>query len=180
MIERYVSVDVETSGPIIGRHSLLALGACFCDDFGQKFGRSVQPISTEFVPEAMEIVGRPLEAFESEGQPPQEVFGAFARWVLESCSGATPVFVGFNAAFDWGFVNWYFLMFCGSNPFGVAPLDIKAYYAGFAGADWEATRSSRLPERFKGPAPHSHDALEDAIEQANIFNRIRAEAQSRR
>ena len=40
------------------------------------------------------------------------------------------MFVGFNASFDWSFVNWYFHKFVGTNPFGVAALDIKAYYMG--------------------------------------------------
>lgn len=49
-----------------------------------------------------------------------------------TCGGKQPVFVGFNAGFDWSFVNWYFLRFLGENPFGFAPLDIKSYYMGSA------------------------------------------------
>jgi len=39
-----------------------------------------------------------------------------------------PVFVGFNACYDWQFVNWYLEHFTGGNPFGFAGLDIKSFY----------------------------------------------------
>ena len=44
----------------------------------------------------------------------------------------TSVFVGFNAPFDWSFVNYYFHRFLGHNPFGFTAVDIKAYYMGAA------------------------------------------------
>ena len=122
----------------------------------------------------MEIVAKPLRHFSEIGEKPESAFATLRNWILEESISATPVFVGFNAAFDWGFVNWYFLTYLGENPFGIAPLDIKAYYAGFAGSTWDETRSSRLPTEYKADLPHTHDALHDAIEQAQIFNNIRA------
>lgn len=179
MSEQFISVDVETSGPVIGKHSLLAVGACVCADLDQKFSREVAPLSAEADPKAMEVIGKPLEHFARHGEPAGAVFAALRDWVLASAGAARPVFVGFNAAFDWGFVNWYFLTLLGENPFGIAPLDIKAYYAGFAGASWEQTRSSQIPAQFKPSQKHTHDALKDAVEQAIIFNRIRAAAEAR-
>src|ERR1700716_268319 len=66
---------------------------------------------------------------------------AFATW-LDSLVGKTdtPVFVGFNAPFDWSFINYYFHKFIGRNPFGFAALDIKAYYMGATGCSWRETR----------------------------------------
>jgi ribonuclease T len=171
MSETFISVDIECSGPIVGKHSLLQVGACIVDLPEMSFNAIVQPISDEADAEAMRIVGKPLAYFRKNGQKPRQVLQQFKRWLERD---STPVFVGFNAAFDWSFINWYFLEFIGSNPFGVAPLDIKAYYAGASGVSWVDTRSSRLPDDLKAPGDHTHDALADAIEQADMFRRIRA------
>src|SRR4030066_70658 len=69
--------------------------------------------------------------------------------------------VGDYGAFDWAFVNWYFHTYLGRNPFGIGPIDIKAYFMGLKGGSWEDTRSSRIPERFKGTAEQTHNALDD-------------------
>lgn len=45
-------------------------------------------------------------------------------------------YVGFNASFDWSFVNYYFDLFLGENPFGIAALDIKSMYSGAADCSW--------------------------------------------
>ncbi|HUJ72080.1 MAG TPA: exonuclease domain-containing protein, partial [Verrucomicrobiae bacterium] len=87
-----------------------------------------------------------------------------------------PVFVGFNASFDWAFVNWYFYNFLDRNPFGIGGIDIKAFYMGMAGVSWTETRSSQLPDKFKGPSPQTHNALDDARAQGEIFKRLLLES----
>jgi DNA polymerase III epsilon subunit-like protein len=83
-----------------------------------------------------------------------------------------PVFVGFNACFDWSFVNWYFHKFTGENPFGFSALDIKAYYMGFSGCKWSETTSSQLPNNFQPIQPATHNALDDARAQGEIFSKL--------
>ena len=90
------------------------------------------------------------------------------------------MFVGFNATFDWSFVNFYFQQYLGENPFGIGGIDIKSYYMGLSGVTWEDTRSSRIPKAYKDTSRrHTHNALDDAIEQAEIFRRMRQKAESR-
>jgi DNA polymerase III epsilon subunit-like protein len=179
MKECYISVDIETSGPIVGQHSMLSLGACLVDDMNQQFTAMLRPISDLVVPEAIAIVGHDLDYFRSHGLEPREGMSKFREWIHATIDNGTPIFVAFNAPFDWSFVNWYFLTFLSENPFGVSALDIKAYYAGLSGVSWEETRSSRLPENLKSKREHTHDALEDAIEQAEIFRKIQEKAGSR-
>lgn len=176
--ETYVSVDIETSGPIIGRHSMLALGACITNDVTRRIHYMIKPISDDAEPAAMKIVGNSLAFFRENGVEPQTAQTQFRAWLQSECGAKQPVFVGFNAAFDWGFVNWYFLTYIGTNPFGIAPLDIKSYFAGLTGADWGNTRSSRIPAKYKPIATHTHDPLDDAIEQAAMFERMRSEQRS--
>ena len=66
---------------------------------------------------------------------------AFRDWLHSVVKGEKPVFVGFNATFDWAFVNFYFHQYLGENPFGFGGLDIKSYYMGMTGCTWEDTRS---------------------------------------
>jgi ribonuclease T len=83
------------------------------------------------------------------------------------------VFVGFNAAFDWSFVNYYFYQFFGQNPFGFAALDIKSLYMGAADCNWSDTRSSRMTEALAPRQIGDHNALHDAIFQAELFRLTR-------
>lgn len=170
MSEIYVSVDIEASGPLIGVHSMLQIGACVVGSTNRAFTALLQPISEHFDEQAMNVVGKPLSYFREHGGDPIRVIHDFETWTRSVAENGRPVFVGFNAAYDWGFVNWYFLKY-GSvpNPFGYAPLDIKAYYAGMSGCSWDETRSSKIQTRFKPTMPHTHDALDDAIEQAEMF-----------
>jgi DNA polymerase III epsilon subunit-like protein len=80
--------------------------------------------------------------------------------------------VGFNAPFDWSFVNYYFHRFAGKNPFGFTALDIKALYMGATGCSWRNTRSSIISEHLKPTLSGTHDALSDARYQAEILRLI--------
>ena len=170
--EIYISVDIEASGPVPPAFSMLALGAVVVGDPKNAFYAELKPIGTQAVPEAMNVIGKALEYFLLKGRDPKGVIEEFNTWVSEVSRGGRPVLVGFNAAFDWAFVNWYFHEYIGRNPFGIAPLDIKAYYMGLSGCAWQETRSSKIPKRFKGPTQQTHNALDDAKSQAEMFERM--------
>jgi len=77
-------------------------------------------------------------------------------------------------------VNWYFHMFLGSNPFGIDALDIKSFYMGLSGCLWKETTSNRLPQSFQPTHQQTHNALDDAIAQGEIFKKLLLAAQLRR
>jgi len=56
---------------------------------------------------------------------------------------------------------------------------IKSFYMGMAATSWNATRSSAIPSDLKGSEPHTHNALDDAIEQAGMFERMLLASRSR-
>lgn len=171
--ELYISVDVETAGPIPGKYSLLAIGATVVGSASQTFYVELRPISDEYVPEALRAIGRNFIDFQQSGVEPLRAMSDFAQWITAVSVNRQPVFVGFNATFDWSFINWYFHTYTGGNPFGVSGIDIKAYYMGLVGCSWDETRSSRIPARYKGASPHTHHALDDAREQAEMFSKMR-------
>jgi ribonuclease T len=170
--EVYISVDIEASGPVAPDYSMLSLGACVAFQPQSTFYVELRPIGGGAVPAALEVAGHSLEEFERRGRDPADAMRLFRDWIASVSLSGDPVFVGFNAAFDWAFVNWYFHHFLGDNPFGVGSLDIKSYYMGKTGGSWADTRSSRIPDELKDGSPETHNALDDAIRQAHLFQKL--------
>ena len=170
--ETYISVDIEAAGPVPSVFSMLSLGAVVVGDPKRTFYVELKPVNDKFVPDAMKVVGRALQDFANSGRDPKEAMAAFRAWLLSVAKAAKPVFVGFNATFDWAFVNYYFHHYLGENPFGFGGIDIKSYYMGLTSCAWEDTRSSRIRPELKGASLHTHNALDDAMEQAEMFRRM--------
>jgi DNA polymerase III epsilon subunit-like protein len=171
--DAYISVDVETAGPNPGRYALLSIGACTLVEPQQTFYVELQPDKGELLPETYAVHGLSLEALAARGLPPAEALARFEAWLAEVLpEGEKPIFVAFNAPFDWMFVCDYFQRYLGRNPFGHTALDIKAYYMGLAGSSWRETSFSRISARFLGNRPLSHNALQDAIDQGEMFRKI--------
>ena len=53
--EIFVSVDVETAGPIPGEYSLLSIGACLAFAPEEAFSCQLKPIGNRFDPKALEV-----------------------------------------------------------------------------------------------------------------------------
>jgi ribonuclease T len=172
--EIFVSVDIETAGPIPGEFSLLSIGACAVENLAETFACQLQPINRNADPDALKVAGLSLESLAQTGLSPVDAMTQFAGWTEGLVrNGDTLVFVGFNAPFDWSFVNYYFHRFLGRNPFGFAALDIKGYYMGVTGCNWSDTRSSRIAAALHPRAHGDHTALHDALYQAELFRLTR-------
>ena len=180
MREVYISVDVETSGPIPGEYSLLSIGACNADAPDQTFLCELKPLTLKADPKALEVSGLSLDRLQKAGLDPVSGMRAFGDWVVGVVGvDAKPVFVGLNAPFDWSFVNYYFHRFLGKNPFGFAALDIKALYMGMTACNWSETSSSNMAATLNPASKGDHNALHDAVFQAELFRLIRERAQQR-
>lgn len=173
--EIFVSVDIEASGPIPGKYSMLSIGACISSNPSKQFSCYLKPISDEYIPEAIKVTGLSLEKLSNDGLDPAEAMSQFKSWIdtLKVEGVENIVFVGLNASFDWSFINYYFHEFLGENPFGIAALDIKSMYFGTAIRTWKSTRSSEIAKVVTPKTSGNHDALTDAIYQAELFELIR-------
>ncbi|MFB9394319.1 3'-5' exoribonuclease domain-containing protein [Streptomyces coeruleoprunus] len=182
----YISVDIEADGPIPGPYSMLSLGAAVAgrqdvdgyvaaDPEADTFYRELRPISGEFVPEALVVSGLDRDRLLVEGADPAAALGEFAAWVRGVSGGAQPVMCGYPASYDWTFLYWYLVRFTGGSPFGHSGcLDMKTLYATKARLPLRAVAKRTMPRELLSARRHTHHALDDAIEQAELFSNLMA------
>jgi hypothetical protein len=180
MIEIYVSTDVEADGPIPGPHSMLSIGsAAYRADkiLVGTFTRNLETLpGAAGAPDTMAWWRTQPEAWaKCREQPvsPELAMRDYLAW-LKQLPGA-PVFVGYPAAFDFLFVYWYLIRFTGESPFAHSALDIKTYAMALLRTGYREVTKDRLPKRWFDPLPHTHCALDDAIEQGALFCNLLAE-----
>jgi hypothetical protein len=184
MAEIYISTDVETDGPIPGPHSMLSIGSAaltadkaLVDTFSANLellpGASAHPKTAEWwatQPEAWAACRTNLEA-------PDAAMGRYVAWI-KGLKGR-PVFVAYPAGFDFMFVHWYLMRFVGENPFGYAALDVKSFAMAMMKGEYRESSKRNMPKRWFDPLPHTHVALDDAIEQGALFCNMLQENRSR-
>lgn len=168
----YISVDVEASGPVPGEYSMLSIGASEVGNVNRNFYAELQPISKRYVKQALNVCGLSMSELRKWGMSPHEAMRDFAVWTKQIAKGRKPIFVGYNAGFDWSFVNYYFIRFAGDNPYGVSSLDIKSVWLGMSGSSWSGTSKTHIKRMLGIDAKHTHNALDDAKEQAIIFQKM--------
>lgn len=172
--EIYVSTDVETDGPIPGPHSMLSFGSAAYTAAGDLLDTFTANLVTlpgaAGHPDTMAWWATQPQAWtacRTDPQDPAAAMGRYRDW-LTGLPGR-PVFVGYPAAFDFLFVYWYLIRFAGSSPFAHSALDLKTYAMALLGTDYRATVKRTMPREWFGTFPHSHVALDDAIEQGALF-----------
>ncbi|MDT4898912.1 MAG: hypothetical protein QOH25_3989 [Acidobacteriota bacterium] len=175
MSEIYVSTDVETDGPIPGPHSMLSFAsAAYLADktLVGTFSANLEMLpGASGHPETMKWWETQTEAWAACRQnlrSPAEAMREYAAW-LDNLPGK-PVFVGYPVVFDYMFVQWYLHKFTGSSPFSFFALDIKTYAMALLRSDYrETTKATMLERWFDDNLPHTHLALDDALEQGALF-----------
>lgn len=145
--EFYVSVDIESTGPIPGEYSMSSVGAFIAgarlidgtfekfdhEDESNVFYTELLPISSKYIPEAINVGF--LEGFDDSipdpdgsrhfdwmlehGEAPDVAMQNFSDFVktAEETLGCRAVLMAYPLSFDWMFVYWYFMRFIDSSPF---------------------------------------------------------------
>jgi hypothetical protein len=180
MSEIYVSTDVETDGPIPGPHSMLSFGsAAFTADkqLVATFSANLELLPGAVAnPETMRWWQSHPTAWQrcrEAPRPPEAVMREYFAW-LKGLSGE-PVFVAYPAGFDFTFIYWYLVRFTGESPFSHSALDIKTYAMALLRTPYRESVKRNMPKRWFDDSPHTHVALDDAIEQGRLFCNMLAE-----
>jgi hypothetical protein len=180
----FFSADVEADGPIPGVYSMLSFGFAVAGRFdgstfepfdpsAATFYRELKPITDEVDESALAVSGLDRDALAREGADPRVAMRAAASWVAGRAQDGRPVLVAYPVVFDWMFLHWYFVRFLGASPFGFSnALDMKTIYQQRARVTLDRAGRTDLPPEFSSAREHTHNALDDAIEQAEIFNRL--------
>ncbi len=181
-VDIYFSADVETDGPIPGPFSMLSFGIVFAGTFdGSNFVRpqayddhfyvELKPISDEYQEEALAVNGLNRKFLCDHGKDPKVAMEEAYKWITRISGAGQPVLVAYPLSFDWTWLYWYFTRFCSlGSPFGHSRcFDIKTALAVKNKLPISRAGRSQLPSNLTSTRHHTHHALDDAIEQAEIF-----------
>jgi hypothetical protein len=173
-MEIYISTDIEADGPIPGPHSMLSFGSAaytpegelvstFSANLDTLEGAAPHPKTTKWwdtKPEAWAACRKDL-------QRPEVAMRAYVEWI-KTLKGK-PVFVAYPAGFDFLFVYWYLIRFAGESPFKHSALDMKTYAMAVLKAEYRESTKRNFPKQWFEKLPHTHIAVDDAIEQGALF-----------
>lgn len=184
-VDAYFSADVETDGPIPGPYSMLSFALVYAGSFDGKtfvrpnsyeyvFYRELKPISPEYQDEALRVNGLDRARLCVEGIDPTAAMKAAADWVNQIAGDAQPVMVAYPLSFDWSWLYWYFTRYSPKNsPFGYSRcFDLKTALAVKSSLPITVASRSKLEPSLRSPRLHTHHAIDDAIEQAEIFANV--------
>jgi len=176
--EVLVSVDVEATGRIPGPYSMISLGAVAFTENGEEISRF--KINLKELPgsEREEYVMKwwgkqspdAWRAATENAIEPEQAMREFRDW-LRSLPG-NPKLIGWPLMTDFMFVYWYYMTFFGEEPpFGYdGGYDTKTAAAITLGVRHIEVSRTMVRERFGIVGREfTHDALDDALQQAELF-----------
>ncbi len=147
----WIMIDIETSGPIIGRHSMCELGAVVgsrSKGILGTFEALVTPISDEVITSQDSFAKA-----KASGEAPAVAMKRFADW-CKPYQDQRVTFIARPSCFDWPWIVWYAWTYLGENPFGFRAL---------CASSWFEARG----KKFSVELPHV--AVEDARIQLEHF-----------
>ena len=198
MTDFYISVDIESFGPIPGPNSMVNLGAVAYTADKRKLGEfdgNLQEIEGSVRdPDTMDnfwlkpAQAETLKIITTDPLPAIDVMRNFRAWVDEMTvaareatgdAGVGPVLVAYPSGFDFLYIYWYWMRYLGEHPsFWFKCIDIKTYAAGKFNVPYNmcnksAKRGGVLVEYWPKDKPHTHLGVDDAYEQLLVFFNVR-------
>ena len=178
--EIYVSTDVESDGPIPGPNSMLSFASAayrydktllgtFTANLDTLPGSTPHPDTEKWWKENPVAYA----ACRTNLEQPEVAMKRYEAWINEL--HGSPVFVAYPAGFDFTYVYWYLMRFVGTSPFSHSALDIKTMAMCLLKRPYRESTKRNMPKNWFDSLPHTHVALDDAIEQGALFCNMLAE-----
>ncbi len=199
------SLDVEASGPIPGPWWMCSFGICRTDDVQVGFSTELRPLVIPGVsepddPNAMKVVAAGLADlswddaqspeencrrvrahFEQRGLEPRAALEQLGAWLAKEVGTNRAVIMGSPVTYDFMWLYWYWWRFMGQMPpFGFSGLDLRSYFMGMHGVDFLGTGKERYLKHYPNAFAHTHDPLDDARQQGQIWRDMVADRASRK
>ncbi len=98
----------------------------------------------------------------------KDTFANFSIWIKGvSFDKGRPIFVSDNPAYDWQWINFYYWLYFGGNPFGHSARRIGDFYAGLVNdfqrsGEWKKLRVTT----------HDHNPVNDAMGNVEAVKRL--------
>lgn len=144
---------------------MIAFGAVLVEpELSRTFSAKLKPISEKWVDQALAVSGHTRDDTLTFDDP-ETIMRSFANWVSAESKGR-PFFISDNNGFDWGFVNWYFHRFLGSNPFGHSSTNLGSLYKGLVKDTYKSFKHLR-------ETSHTHDPVDDAMGNAEALLKMK-------
>jgi hypothetical protein len=181
--EIYLSLDIEADGRVPGISSMLSFGIAAYDidkNYLGSFERNLELLpNAKPHPETDKFWMDNMDAYNITRVNTVAPYNAMldcAKWISDIrktfCKVATVV--GYPATFDYMFYNWYMVAFLGQNTMGFGALDVKSYAMAMMKKTFRNTTKKAMPRHWFDNFPHTHVALDDALEQGALtINMIR-------
>lgn len=188
----YFSIDIETLGSVAGIHSMISLGCVAFRPEGEilaTYTANLRPLTDlQIDPATVEWWKQFPEAFEEsthDARGAEEVLKEFDAWVRQTAGNASATACCWPN-WDFGFVHYYLHRFAPVNRsetscgcvFTHRCLCIRTLVTAALGLPFRGFGKREIPKEWFGGVGHSHNALEDALEQAHLC--INALAEVRR
>ncbi len=179
--ELYISVDIETDGPVPGLHSMLSIGAAAIRDgeivstFSVNLDRL--PNSEQDSDTMLDFWARFPAAYKAtrvDTVHPSTALVRFCLWIKNLKEpDEIPVFIAYPITYDFSWMFYYGMNFARKqwwDVFNFQGMDIKSYAMATMGTMYSYSDKSHWPHSWKTKTNNNiHVALDDAIEQANQF-----------
>ncbi len=162
-----IIVDVEADGPCPGLYSMVSFGAVhLTKDGGQEtfYGQTAPLPGAKSVPAALAVSGHTVEEHE-EFDSPHDVMERFDKWLADlqvKYNSKRSFFVSDNNGFDWQFINYYFHLCVGRNPFGHSSTNMGDLFKGMKNSMFVNFKHLRKTK-------HTHHPVDDATGNAEAL-----------
>lgn len=193
MTELWLSLDIETDGPSIVTNSMLSVGmVAYLFDSEQCTYTEGESICVDMKKDEKNVVDQDtLEWWLSDNGNPEEWkrlqtvettqkegCERISDWIkgLMSKYNTKPVLVCYPSVFDGGWFDQLFVNQLGKHcPSWFKSYDIRTYASAVLAQPLsKCKKDTLLKEYLPTDAPHTHNALDDAIEQGRLFCNIHA------